>query len=227
MSLFMLEPPETKTALFSFANSHFKPGTLFHVHGKTSAGCSVLYNGNGYFDVFSDFCNSRYYFYCQYTREPKANVPGEVTTCQTEVNLTSKNVLGPLNTNICFFKADFYTTNNKYVQSACLLIPGKTYRRAEMNCQANGMDLLDIHYNEFELTMIDHAAEIFSEYGGVILNVKGRDDGQCQYIDNTYGPFKAYYGSCLDEFFSLCGFKKEMVVLANGEGEFLIFLPFL
>jgi hypothetical protein len=89
MSLFLLEPPEAQKALFDFSNSQFKAGSgaLLHVHGKTSAGCSVLYNGEGLFDVYSDFCNSRYYFYCQYTREPKTKEPGEVAKSQAQPNL--------------------------------------------------------------------------------------------------------------------------------------------
>jgi hypothetical protein len=81
----MLEPPETQEALLNYANSQFKAkaGSLLHVHGKTSAGCLVLYNGNGLFDVYSDFCNSRYFFYCQFTREPEEIEPGKVTISQT------------------------------------------------------------------------------------------------------------------------------------------------
>jgi hypothetical protein len=85
MSLFMLEPPEAKKALLDYANSQFNPleKAYLHVHGKTSAGCSVLYNGNGLFEEYLDFCNSRYYFYCQFTRVPKATEPGKVTQSHT------------------------------------------------------------------------------------------------------------------------------------------------
>jgi hypothetical protein len=70
MSLFMLEPPEATKALLDLANTQYKAGRGFylHVHGKTSEGCSSLFNGNGFFEVISDLCNSRYSFYCQYTR---------------------------------------------------------------------------------------------------------------------------------------------------------------
>jgi hypothetical protein len=70
MSLFMLEPPEATKALLDLANTQYKAGEEYtlHVHGKTSEGCSVLYNGNGLFEVFSDLCNSRLPYYCQYTR---------------------------------------------------------------------------------------------------------------------------------------------------------------
>jgi hypothetical protein len=91
MSLFILEPPEAQKALLSFANSQFKArsGALLHVHGKTSAGCSVLYNGKGIFEVYSDFCNSRYSFYCQFTREPKTKEQGEVKQTKFDHNLNS------------------------------------------------------------------------------------------------------------------------------------------
>jgi hypothetical protein len=78
MALYNLDTPETQKALLDFSNSRFKEssGRLMHVYGKTSAGCSVIYNGNGLFEIYSDFCNSRYYFYCQYFRKPKVNEPG-------------------------------------------------------------------------------------------------------------------------------------------------------
>jgi hypothetical protein len=88
MSLFKLEPPEAKKALLDFANSQFDQSAkaYLHVHGKTSAGCSVLYNGDGLVEVYSDFCNSRYNFYCQYTREPKATEEqGKVAKYQTNL----------------------------------------------------------------------------------------------------------------------------------------------
>jgi hypothetical protein len=62
MSLFMLEPPEATKALLNFANTQYPPGRGYYLHvdGKTSEGCTVLYNGKGLFEVYSDFCNSQY-----------------------------------------------------------------------------------------------------------------------------------------------------------------------
>jgi hypothetical protein len=110
-----------------------------------------------------------------------------------------------------------------------MVAKGQTYHRAELNCQANGMDLFDVSSEEFETDLFDYAAEIFGEYTGAFLNVKSQKDGECQYISNYYGPFHAYYGYCLEKFYSFCGFKNpnpsEPNILANGEGEFLTRFP--
>jgi hypothetical protein len=107
-----------------------------------------------------------------------------------------------------------------------MVAKGQTYSRAELNCLANGMDLFDISSEESKNALFDYAAEIFGEYTSVLLNVKSQNDGECQYISNDYGPFDGYYGSCLEKFYSFCGFQNpnpsEPNILASGEGEFLI-----
>jgi hypothetical protein len=107
-----------------------------------------------------------------------------------------------------------------------MIAKAQTYSRAEMSCLANGMDLFDISSEEPRNALFDYAAEIFGEYTGAFLNVKSQKDGECQYISNYYGPFHAYYGYCLEKFYSFCGFQNpnpsEPNILTSGEGEFLI-----
>jgi hypothetical protein len=72
MSLYNADASEAKKALLDFSNMRFKPslGFILYVQGKTSDKCSIFYNGEGLFGVYSDDCNNRRYFYCQFTRTP-------------------------------------------------------------------------------------------------------------------------------------------------------------
>jgi hypothetical protein len=76
-----------------------------------------------------------------------------------------------------------------------------------MFCQANGMDLFDISSEESKTALFDYAAEIFGEGSGSMIIVKGRDSGECQYIDNTFGPYNAHYGDCLEDYYFFCGYQ--------------------
>jgi hypothetical protein len=81
MSLYNVDVPEAKTALFDFSTSRFKPllGVVLYIQGKTSGGCNILYNGEGLFDVYVKDCYSKRYFYCQLTRTPTSVEPGKQT----------------------------------------------------------------------------------------------------------------------------------------------------
>jgi hypothetical protein len=87
------------------------------------------------------------------------------------------------------------------------------------------MDLFDISSEEPRNLLFDYATEIFGD--GSILNVKGRESGKCQFIDNAQGPFVALYGNCYEDFYSFCVFTnpnpQELDILADGEGEFFVY----
>jgi hypothetical protein len=94
-----------------------------------------------------------------------------------------------------------------------------------MYCKANGMDLFDISSMESKAALFDYATELFGESIEIMFNVKGRESGECQYIDNANGPFIALYGFCNRAFYLFCGFQNpspsDSFNLAKSEGEFL------
>jgi hypothetical protein len=76
-----------------------------------------------------------------------------------------------------------------------------------MFCLANGMDLFDISSEESKIALLDYATELYGEGGGAVVQVKGRETGECQYMTNEYGPFEVLYGYCYDDYYSFCGYQ--------------------
>jgi hypothetical protein len=78
MSLYNVDAPEAKKALLDFSNSRFRPslGGVLSVEGKTNDGCAAVGNSKGLFDVLYVNCSMTPYYYCQYTRTPKTDEPG-------------------------------------------------------------------------------------------------------------------------------------------------------
>jgi hypothetical protein len=68
------------------------------------------------------------------------------------------------------------------------------------------MDLFDISFEESKNALFDYATELYGESTDAFFQVKGRDFEQCQYIDNTYGPFETFDAYCYSEFYSFCGY---------------------
>jgi hypothetical protein len=79
MSLYNVDAPADRKALFDFSNSRYTISIedILSVEGKTSEGCAaVAANSEGLFEIFQVDCSIAYYFYCQFTRTPKTDEPG-------------------------------------------------------------------------------------------------------------------------------------------------------
>jgi hypothetical protein len=119
---------------------------------------------------------------------------------------------GHLNTNVCYRTADLYDSNEKYLQSACAVKKWLQHNGAQMYCQANGMDLIDISADESKTALIDFATVLFDERGLYYFYVKGRISGECQYISNFNGSFEETYGYCYGNWlYFFCGFKNHAI----------------
>jgi hypothetical protein len=78
---------------------------------------------------------------------------------------------------------------------------------AQMYCQANGMDLIDISADESKTALIDFANAKFDEEAYTYFYVKGRISGECQYIGKDKGSYEATFGNCYQKFYNFfCGF---------------------
>jgi hypothetical protein len=79
MSLYNVDAPEDRKVLLDFSNTRFAPSSwdVLYVEGRTNQSCSVVTNKEGLFDVSSDQCLEKYYYYCQFTRTPTVVTPSK------------------------------------------------------------------------------------------------------------------------------------------------------
>jgi hypothetical protein len=84
------------------------------------------------------------------------------------------------------------------------------------------MDLFDISSDELKTDLFVYTADILGSFG-LALHVKGRESGNCQFIENSDGIVDANYGYCLEEMFSFCGFQNlNPDIVESGESEFFV-----
>jgi hypothetical protein len=79
MELFDVDSNQTEKALFDYADTLFKQdtGALLSIKGTENGSCLTIYNGNGPFGVFSWSCSQTIYSFCEFTRVPSEDKPGQ------------------------------------------------------------------------------------------------------------------------------------------------------
>lgn len=109
-------------------------------------------------------------------------------------------------TDICFAHQDLYDSNGVYLQSACIITQSKSYSEAQAICQSSGMDLYDVSSTTYQTALFNFAYNYFPQGSGSTFWVKGLSPGECQAIDNAYGPFVMMLKACSTEMYSYCGY---------------------
>jgi hypothetical protein len=93
------------------------------------------------------------------------------------------------------------------------------------------MDLFDISSEESKNALLEYATDIFGESSiydtRAVMQVKGRDFENCQYIHNIDGPFRAewqIYHGYFGAIYSFCGYNLNPTKVAgsNFKRKFII-----